>query len=260
MKKRFFDLLIFSSLIIFIFSGCAKQSKVAKTSAPAPLPKELAVKLDKAAEIWSIRALIDTEIKYKGFKKRFNLAVVAKKPDWIRMEFVDPLAGPVLSVVSTPDRVIYADSSGVYYHNGENRAQAFKDITRLDWTPKETIRILMGETPTVVAANLKYPHDTKGRFWVNEGERAITWGEDEATLSYYKMNGGKVAAQIDYADYKPNRGIEFPTLIDVKIRRPKTDIKMKYKDIVLNREVKEAVFNQVNFVSYDNYTVHKTSQ
>lgn len=261
MIKRLLQIVVVGIFLLNIVAGCSKQAKVDISALTASkLPKEIASRLVDASKVKTLRALIDAQIRYKGTKKSFNLVVVAKSPDWIRMEFIDPLAGPVMSIISTPDRVIYANSTGVYFYDGEDGEGAFKEITRLPWAPKELIKIFMGTLPVSVSAGAKYPQDSEDRFWVSDGKDYLSWSESEGKFTYIEMGGKKIAAKIDYSDYRDDGDLLFPAKIDVELRRPKTAINLIYKEVVLNPSLKQGVFSQVNFVSYEKYQVHKSSE
>ena len=259
MINRLFQIITVGLISLAFLTGCAKQSKVdLSVLTPSNFSKPLMNKLIGAGKVSTIRALIDTEIHYKGVKKRFDLSVVAKKPDWVRMEFVDPLAGPVLSIVATPEKVIYANASGVYFYDGEDGDTAFKEMTRLPWSPREAIRIFMGGLPVSVASNARYPQDSEGKYWVDEGEGTLSWNEEEERLIYTELNGKKVRAKVEYSDYLMDGEYGFPARIRVDLNSPKTSVKLYYKDVDLNPHLNPGVFSQMNFVSYEKYEIHKS--
>lgn len=244
----------FFVLILFFFAvaGCAKQAKEVKAPAGVSrLPAVIVAKLADSEKIATVKALIDAEVRVKGVKKRFKLAVVSKAPDHIRMEFMDPLAGPLMSLVSTPEQFVFADSSGFYFYEESDRNDEFKRITNLPWTPEETIRIIMGALPVKFPLNSEYNVDATGKYWTKDGRMAVEWDQEKSEVGYTQLNDKKYNAVIRYGGYKKEGGVEFPSIITLDLRNPKTKVSLGFESVELNSPIGADIFKQVNFVSYD---------
>ena len=234
------------TLLLCLAGGCAKRIRVpiedlARVELPAPAIKKLA----GSKKISSIRALAEMELDYMGREKRFDIAMAAKSPDSIRLEFIDPLAGSVLTIVSTPRQLVYIDSSGVFFYGGDEASKIFRKTTGLPWSPEEVIRIFRGRLPSEVSLTSKYPKDKEGRFWIDDGVNALAWNDDQKLLNYLEMGNRKADTTIEYSDYKREKKIDYPSRIKIMHRRPKTRLNLHYKDVEFNVRLKPQVFETI---------------
>lgn len=242
MLRKPFCLVVLLCLVI----GCARQARITvDIEAHSKLPPPIVKKLASIDNIRTVKAYAGAELQFRGTKKVFDVAMVAKLPDMIRLDFIDTLAGVFASVASTPDSVVYVDSGGVYYHRGLDGAEAFKKVTNLPWTPEEFVRVFLGGIPERVPLDALFPVDSKGRFWVVADKGAVWEDASSGKLTYLELKGGRVLARAEFGGYLKQGAVHFP--MEVDITSPRAVLKLNYRDVDINPSIDPEVFRKIRY-------------
>lgn len=94
------------SLLLF---SCAKKVERLPTAA---LSEVFIEHLQKIEDLKTIAASAVLQVKFKGLTRIFQLAIASRLPDRIRVEFVDPLIGPLAAWVINKDKMVLLDPIG----------------------------------------------------------------------------------------------------------------------------------------------------
>lgn len=228
-------------LLLLFFVGCARQPKLTiVTKGNSKLPTQIVQKLSSVKNVKTLKAYAKAELCIKGRKRTFDVAIVASLPNMLRLDLLDPLAGPIASIIVAPEETIYTDSSGTNSCQGAEADAAFKKFTKLPWSVSEVIDIFTGRLPVQVDLTNEYPLDQAGRYWIIKDQSAINL--NDKGIVYSELSKLSPFVTIEYSDHVKVGKIDFPKRININLARSKTSFIIEYKDVELNREVEPGIF------------------
>lgn len=235
-----------AALALVLVVGCAKQARISvDIDGYAKLPKPLALRLETAEEIKTVKGYAGVIFERRGWKKRFDAVIIAELPDKIRIDFIDPLAGIVATVISKPGQFTYSDSKGVDTWGGVEINDAFKKKLGLPWGPEKLTRILLGGIPQSAEIAGEFAKDSEQRYWLVQGKYAVSWLDTDEKMKYLELDDGKPFIDIGHFGYQKVKGVFFPMSTVIDIIKTGTHFDINYKDVDLNIKINPGVFSKI---------------
>lgn len=227
-KKRWqINFLLFVGLSL-LFSACARQPKISiNIVGESALPADLRERLKETKGLKSFTGIADSIVSYKGFEKKVLLALSVEKPDKIKIDFLDELAGVVARLRAQENYFYYHDAKGTVALTGEEAQGAFRELMRLPWGPKEVVLILFGRLPVEFDPEKNCPVDSGGRYWIAP-DRAVS--DEDGFVRYIEVNKGRMMVEVDYSGRNKFFGYDFPGHILTTTFKPKLSVELFYNE------------------------------
>lgn len=229
-------------LSILLFSlSCAKTPKISMDiKGTGPLPAGIQDFLTQTSKMKTLKGFAEITVNFKGRIKKMDVAILAKAPNKLRIEFLDEFAGVVASVIATDESLVYSDSKGVSVFRGEDAERYFEKITFMPWNARELINVILGSLPKDVDATKNFFYDSDGRYWIAPYLSALYYEDDK--LHYISTIKSRVQTEIVYSGLLKQGNHWYVPKIFIKLPRKNTALTILYNDVELNKNIPDKVF------------------
>lgn len=219
---------------------------------------------DQDSSINSLRALAEVGVSEKENTAHFRQAIVALRPDKLRLETFPDTSFITLYLVAAKE------GSAVMLEPGEGRALTSKDPAvllretyKLPLTVRNLISILLGRMPSEelkdVAASGVIFDPSRGSFFLITQKGGTFWEIDRGTMlvkhiQYLKKDGSGVKLDVQIAD--PVQTAEFIVPSTILVNVPDSDllIELRLEQEKINQAINENLFD---VAIPEEYSVHE---
>ncbi len=227
-----------------LLSACLKSSP--EVLPPAPLPAT-AVLLGRLAELdgrfASLTALARTRLVREGASRTLQQALLARKPDRLRVDVLGPFSYPLLQVAAAGQLQVYIPSEGRFYA-GEASAANLSRFTGLPLRIEQLVGILLLELPRL--------HYTEAATAWRDGEVVLTLDDggrmrqefafsasgELLRASYWRE--GELFCEVNYAAY--STADAFPRQIALRLPTAKVEAHLELTDVETTQTLDDARF------------------
>lgn len=213
-----------------LLPSCAKQVHVrGEIVEKTLLPSELVKRINVYKKIKSLKAVASTELRYKRFNKKLDLALAVLPPGQAQLDFFDNVAGSIIQMELSPDRLEFYGFGKEVVYKGPDIRKMLTRLTGLIWGPEDLVRVFLGTLPCEIDPRALFPKDTSGNYWIEEGSVAVNFINGE--VEYIKFEKNKPVARIKYGNYEDSGVGLFPRSISIEVPRSRLSLRIFYKDL-----------------------------
>ena len=256
---------LFSFYSTLLLGGCSyfkprlKESRNLETLGnPSILDESLAGRFKSFGSLKGI-AHINLKAGKKG--NSFNAVVVLKTPDLFRFEILNPLNQPLALITSDGENIYKTDLKNSSLTVSPISEQASEKLLGLPIVPHELVEIMTGNISFEKTEHHMLQFDKDNNLYIltlyqNSGDTSNNkylikkyWIE-QARLIPLKVEAsdqsGKILYEVDYSDFLNIDNYPLPGRIECHYFLKNILVKINFKDILLNGEADQSLFNFQN--------------
>ncbi len=233
----------FLSLLLapFLLSACATLPPLPPVVPPAQEVFQQ-VKARQAA-VLGLKGL--AQVKVSSPEKSFSNQQVlfARRPAFLRVESLNPLGTPLLSLVTDGKEIrLYNPAENKYYRGGW-RSDSLSFALPLALPPGEVVLFLLGGVPLTDPETISLRPENKERLWILDllsrgGSEARTLWVHPQTFQILRaeLKRPGYSYQVVYSDFRPVKEILFPHRMRFFAEDQKLRILAEFPEVDLNPE------------------------
>ncbi|HLA05651.1 MAG TPA: DUF4292 domain-containing protein [Syntrophales bacterium] len=239
--------------IFFLLFGCAPVA----TSLPKGTEYDLSARdtLEKFIKAHHIKdtfkAVARIEINADGKKYPIKVAMMLKRPSFMRIESIPVIGLPDLFLSANNDTLkIFLPKENEFYLGRPSR-ENFSLFFPVNLSPADVLSIMMGIPPIPDDVKLRWKESVEG-----EKLRADFFSDDKKILTLL-MDGnngrlkeivilasdGEILHTVNYDDYCQVENIDLPQKITILSKGKNSTIVVRYSDMEFSKEENEALFD-----------------
>lgn len=241
--KYFIRFLIATSLIPFFFNGCVPSKPIDEVEL---LPSERLINKLEAnrRKIKNFEGVGIIRIESELYDNSASFRVIMKKPDSVYFTIMGPFGIELAQSLVTKDRYVFYDALENTAYTGEVNENVLREIFKIDLSFTDLLDAFVG------SVNLTRNLYTQPDSYEVEGDKyVLTYKEIESgvTTKYkvdirelgitnYTINApdNRIDLEGKYSSFELIEGVAIPFEIDVTNRVESQNIKINYKNIVVN--------------------------
>ena len=237
---RIMFLLLLSGLIC----GCLQRTI---TNSDVPSEKQLAAISGAVTQDKTLSALAQIDLVTKQGYQPVMLALVIKKPSYLRLELLPVIGTPDFLLAATPAAMsIFIPSRGEYYR-GKPTSSNLAKFLPWDFNIEDMVMIFSGTYPSLPEKEVSSQSYREGNFLrietkAKSGISQTIWIGEKNRLSKYIRNDefGKEIYQVQYEDYEQESIISGK--ITIKMADGITSISVKYSGLKIETSEELSIF------------------
>ena len=254
-----FSLFFFCSA--FLLTGCSfvkpllKESKNLETLGNSSVLDEPLEGRFKSFE--NLKGIVHINLKAGKKGNSFNMVTVLKSPDLFRFEILNPLNQPIAFITSDGKNIYQTDLKNSNLTVFPISKQASEKLLGLPFVPSELIEIITGNVPVGKSEHHILQFDKDNNFYIltlfqssdetSDNKLVKKYWIEQARLIPLKLEvseqSGKTLYEVDYSDYRDINNYQLPGKIECNYFLKNILVKINFKDISLNSEVDQSLFN-----------------
>jgi hypothetical protein len=245
---------IFLPVWAILVSGCLPAAKPASMPACPPLPPLVEQTITREARKGTMKAIADLEVQAMGRRYPARIAIMARRPDLLRIESLPLIGTPELMLSIRGNQLrVFIPGKGEFY-----TGEASKHLSRfvpLPMAVQDIVSILMGAYPPPREGDCITQDTPDGdlrpiHILTREGVvRTTLWIKwPELTLSRLKTIGDdeKAGYTVGYSDYEMTNEVVLPGKIVIRSGGGvgmRQTINIRYSDMEISTEVDDQSFD-----------------
>ena len=248
----------------FLLTGCSsvkpllKESKNLETLGNSSVLDEPLEGRFKSFE--NLKGIVHINVKAGKKGNSFNMVIVLKSPDLFRFEILNPLNQPIAFITSDGKNIYQTDLKNSNFTIFPISKQASEKLLGLPFVPSELIEIITGNIPVRKTEHHILQFDKDNNFYIltlfqnsdetSDNKLVKKYWIEQARLIPLKLEvseqSGKTLYEVDYSDYRDINNYQMPGKIECNYFLQNISVKINFKDISLNSEVDQSLFDFQN--------------